>query len=72
MAGGHHYDFHVAGDVTSDIAAQPACRHLRLFGRVPRSSVHQEFAAADVLALPSLAEGSAGVTTKRSRPECRS
>ena len=61
-AGGHRYDFRVAGDVASRIAAQPVCRHLRFLGRIPRDRVHEEFAAADVLVLPSLAEGSAGVT----------
>ena len=62
IAAGHRYDFRVAGNVNARIAAQPACRHLRFLGRVPRNGVHLEFAAADVLALPSLAEGSAGVT----------
>jgi glycosyltransferase involved in cell wall biosynthesis len=62
IATGHRYDFRVAGDVTSRIAAQPVCRHLRFLGRVPRDRVHEEFAAADVFVLPSLAEGSAGST----------
>jgi glycosyltransferase involved in cell wall biosynthesis len=62
MARGHRYDFRVAGDVTSRIAEQPVCRHLRFLGRVPRDRVQEEFAAADVVVLPSLAEGSAGVT----------
>jgi glycosyltransferase involved in cell wall biosynthesis len=57
MATGHRYDFRVAGGVTARVAEQPVCRHLHFLGRVPRSRVHEEFAAADVFVLPTLAEG---------------
>jgi glycosyltransferase involved in cell wall biosynthesis len=41
------------------VAQQPLCRNLVFLGRVSRDRVHEEFAAADVFVLPSLAEGSA-------------
>jgi glycosyltransferase involved in cell wall biosynthesis len=58
---GRQYHFRIAGNVESSIANQQACRHLDFIGRVPRSEMASEFAAADVFVLPSLAEGSAGV-----------
>ena len=56
------YEFRVAGSVAATVARQPLCRHLHFLGRLPRDRIPEEFAAADVLVLPSLAEGSAGVT----------
>lgn len=56
------YRFRVAGAAAPEVRSQPACRSLEFLGRVPRTRVRQEFAAADLLVLPSLAEGSAGVT----------
>jgi glycosyltransferase involved in cell wall biosynthesis len=56
------YQIRVAGGVTERIRGQPTARDLTFLGRVPRAQVAEEFAKADVLALPSLAEGSAGVT----------
>jgi len=38
------------------------CRHLKFLGRIPRAQIAGEFAAADLLVLPSLAEGSAETT----------
>jgi glycosyltransferase involved in cell wall biosynthesis len=48
--------------VTRRVAQQPLCRNLVFLGRVPRERIHEEFAAADVFVLPSLAEGSAEAT----------
>jgi glycosyltransferase involved in cell wall biosynthesis len=59
---GHAYEFRVAGNVARPVAQQPLCRDLLFLGRVPRDRIHEEFAAADVFVLPSLAEGSAAVT----------
>jgi glycosyltransferase involved in cell wall biosynthesis len=59
---GYVYEFRVAGGVTRLVAQQPLCRNLNFLGRIPRDVIHGEFAAADVFVLPSLAEGSAGVT----------
>ena len=59
---GHRYEFRVAGSVTRSVAHQPLCGALEFLGRVPRARIHEEFAAADVFVLPSLAEGSAAVT----------
>lgn len=56
---GRSYEFFVAGEVTGQVANQPACKHLNFIGRVPRDGMRTEFAAADVFTLPSLAEGSA-------------
>ena len=54
---GYSYEFHVAGEVAPRVAAQPLCRHLTFLGRVPRARMRAEFEAADVFALPTLAEG---------------
>ena len=59
---GYRYEFRVAGHVTSSVFEQPQCKHLIFLGRIPRSKIQQEFATADIFVLPSLAEGSAGVT----------
>jgi glycosyltransferase involved in cell wall biosynthesis len=58
----HRYRFRVTGHVAPEVLGQPVCRSLEFLGHVPRTQVHQEFAAADLLVLPSLAEGSAGAT----------
>ena len=55
------YRFRVAGHTAPEVASQPLCSGLELLGRVPRTEVNREFAEADLLALPSIAEGSAGV-----------
>jgi glycosyltransferase involved in cell wall biosynthesis len=59
---GYRYEFRVAGDVEASVLEKPLCKHLTFLGRVPRDKVYQEFATADIFVLPSLAEGSAGVT----------
>ncbi|MES2505730.1 MAG: glycosyltransferase family 4 protein [Verrucomicrobiota bacterium] len=59
---GRNYDFRVAGHVSDQVREQPLCRHLHFLGRVPRDKIHEEFQAADIFVLPSLAEGSAEVT----------
>ena len=56
------YEFRVAGDVERSLANREQCRHLRFLGRVPRAEIAREFTAADLLVLPSLAEGSAEAT----------
>jgi glycosyltransferase involved in cell wall biosynthesis len=55
-------EFRVAGNVERSVANQGQCRHLKFLGRVPRVKMTGEFAVADVLVLPSLAEGSAETT----------
>ena len=55
-------EFRVAGNVTDHVRRQRLCEHLNFLGRVPRVKMASEFEAADVLVLPSLAEGSAEVT----------
>jgi glycosyltransferase involved in cell wall biosynthesis len=55
-------EFLVAGNVERSVANQEQCRHLKFLGRVPRVKIRGEFAVADVLVLPSLAEGSAETT----------
>jgi len=54
-------EFRVAGDVREQIAGRAECSELTFLGRIPKSAMREEFLAADVLVLPSLAEGAAGV-----------
>jgi glycosyltransferase involved in cell wall biosynthesis len=54
---GFRYEFRVAGNVQPSVSTKCECRHLRFLGRVPRAEMPRELAAADVFALPSLAEG---------------
>ncbi len=56
------YAFRVAGDVAPEVKRQPLCKSLTFLGRVPGSRMREEFAKADVMVLPTLAEGSASVT----------
>jgi glycosyltransferase involved in cell wall biosynthesis len=56
------YALRVAGGVTPRVAEQSLCRGLEFLGRIPRDRIREEFAAADVFVLPSLAEGSAEAT----------
>ncbi|MEO1292574.1 MAG: glycosyltransferase family 4 protein [Pseudomonadota bacterium] len=59
---GRRYEFRFAGQASPHFLANPACEGLSFLQRVPREDIAAEFARADVLVLPSLAEGSAGVT----------
>src|SRR5258705_10201873 len=59
---GRSYESRIAGNVTPKIAQRQECRQLTFLGRVPRDQMQNEFARADILVLPSLAEGSAEVT----------
>lgn len=59
---GLKYDFRVAGNASALVRSQPVCRHLNFVGRLPRLEMLEEYARADVFVLPSLSEGSAGVT----------
>lgn len=58
----HGYTFVVAGEADERVRAHPDAAALTFLGRVPRNAVAAEFARADVFVLPSIAEGSAGVT----------
>lgn len=57
-----NYEFRVAGGVSDAVRQHQLTQHLNFLGRVPRANIKQEFARADIFVLPSLAEGSAGVT----------
>lgn len=59
---GRTYEFRILGHVDQSVRDQPLARHLSFQNRVPRNLVAEEFAKADILVLPSLAEGSATVT----------
>lgn len=61
-ARGHHYEFRVAGNVHPEVRVHPDAGLLDFAGRLPRELMFHEFAEADVMVLPTLAEGSAGVT----------
>lgn len=51
----------VAGHHSEDVCGQPECADLTFLGQLGRDDMKAEFRRADVLCLPSLAEGSAGV-----------
>jgi glycosyltransferase involved in cell wall biosynthesis len=55
------YDFRVAGGTAQAVRTKPLCGSLTFLGRVPRSEIQEEFRKADLLVLPTLAEGSATV-----------
>jgi len=59
---GFQGEFRIAGNVSDTVRNHPVCRHLTFLGRIPRDRIHEEFRRADLLVLPSLAEGSAEVT----------
>ena len=54
-------EFRIAGNAPASVRSQKACRHLNFLGRTSREKIAEEFACADIVVLPSLAEGSAGV-----------
>ena len=54
-------EFRVIGSVDAAVRHHELARNLNFLGLIPREEVSREFAEADVLVLPSLAEGSATV-----------
>ena len=58
-ARGRPYTFHVVGDAAPQAVERPECRQLVFLGRLDRAALRDQFAAADLFVLPSLAEGSA-------------
>jgi glycosyltransferase involved in cell wall biosynthesis len=56
------YKFIVAGEASPHIRNHPDATALTFLGRIPRTAIANEFSRADVFVLPSIAEGSAGVT----------
>ena len=61
---GRTYDFRVAGIEDRRVWNDPLCRDLHFLGRLTTEQMKQEFLTADVLALPTLSEGLAGVCTQ--------
>ncbi|MGE3993697.1 glycosyltransferase family 4 protein [Pseudorhodoplanes sp.] len=59
---GREYSFILAGHASRVVREFPECGEITFLGRVARADIPNEFIKADVLVLPSLAEGSAGVT----------
>ncbi len=57
-----NYEFRVAGGVSDVVRKHRLTQKLNFLARVPRANIQQEYAQADIFVLPSLAEGSAGVT----------
>lgn len=55
-------DIRIAGETSIALRSRPETKHLNFLGRIPRRLMEEEFSKADILVLPSLAEGSAGVT----------
>ena len=55
------FDFRVAGNVSGRIREWPECAALNFLGRISRAEMIEELLRADILVLPTLAEGSASV-----------
>ncbi len=55
------YEFRVAGPVDAAVRKLSDCRALGFLGMLPRQKLLDEMTTADVICLPSLAEGSASV-----------
>lgn len=56
---GRRYQFRVAGGVTDRIREHPLMKELKFLGRLPAADMRSEFLAADLMVLPTLAEGCA-------------
>ncbi len=61
-ARGRNYTISVAGFARSELRARPECDALSFLGRLNATQLEQAYRKADMVVLPSLAEGSAGVT----------
>lgn len=61
-ARGRQYDVIVAGTVSEKVRNRAETRHLTFLGKCKSERLFEEYSRADVFVLPSLAEGSAGVT----------
>lgn len=61
-ARGRNYEFRIAGNAGDTLRTREARANITFLGRIPRAEIDEEFSRADLLVLPSLAEGSAGVT----------
>nr|WP_319250261.1 glycosyltransferase family 4 protein [uncultured Celeribacter sp.] len=55
-------EIYVIGDAPSEIRRQPAAKNLIFRGRLGQEELREAYSTADIFVLPSLAEGSAGVT----------
>ena len=58
---GKGYEFRVAGSVSDVVRQHPLTRHLTFLGRISRARMVEEFLQADLMVLPTLAEGCASV-----------
>jgi glycosyltransferase involved in cell wall biosynthesis len=58
---GKGYEFRVAGSVSETVRQHPLTRHLTFLGRISRAQMVEEFLQADLMVLPTLAEGCASV-----------
>jgi glycosyltransferase involved in cell wall biosynthesis len=59
---GKSYEFRVLGEASRSVRQKRVCQTLTFVGRIPRDQLSAEFQQADLLVLPSIAEGSAAVT----------
>ena len=57
-----NYEFRVVGGVSNAVKHHKSMDRLNFLNRISRAEIKQEFAQADILVLPSLAEGSAIAT----------
>ena len=58
---GRTYDFRIAGPASGQVVSHRLCRELHFLGKLASVEMKQEFASADVFALPTLSEGFASV-----------
>ncbi len=63
-------EFRVAGIESQDVMNLPIFSNLKFLGKLDQSQMRNEFLSADCFALPSLAEGMAGVAIEASAAGC--
>jgi glycosyltransferase involved in cell wall biosynthesis len=62
MLSHRNYEFRVVGRASGPVRRHEITQRLDFVGHVPRAYIQQEYSGADILVLPTLAEGSAEVT----------
>ncbi|MEE9369567.1 MAG: glycosyltransferase family 4 protein [Pontiella sp.] len=57
-------DIRIAGQMSEEVVKHPLCKDLNFLGQLNQSEMEMEYLAADMLVLPALSEGFAGVVAE--------